>query len=301
MFQSDELKVEGGTTIDALVAARLLTVSEERDTSAAEQVCRRSAEETWVAVADLHGHPDHLRALIRRLDQIHGDRWNLVTLGDYVDNGPDIPGLLDLLIELRAERKDRFVPIIGNHDLACLRALGWPGTAPDPVWYARWRSRYWNLGLGTAAAYGAHSAEDLATSMPAHHQAFLRSLPWFFDTGAHLFVHAGMQTGPLGPQRDRLARKLLPDVHEWLPPAIRDKDLCGSSDPSWDRVVVSGHTRNPARRSGLSSHAPHVLTPNRICLSGEIDQTGRLFAVELPSRQIFVVGPSLDVTPRRLR
>jgi hypothetical protein len=245
-----------------------------------------------VAVADLHGHPGHLDALLARLDDAHGDRLRLVTLGDYVDNGPDIPGLLDRLIALRAERGDRFVPILGNHDLACLRALGWPEGRPDPVWYKRWKRRYWGYkgrSGSTAEAYGVDSAAALRDAMPRAHQAFLRSLPWYFDTGEHLFVHAGMEAGPLGPQRIRLAHKQLPEVHTWLPPQIREKDLAGVSDPTWDRVVVSAHTKNPAKRAGIPGAAPHVFTDTRICLSGEIDRTGTLYAVELPSRRVWSV------------
>jgi len=41
-------------------------------------------------------------------------------LGDDVDNGPSIPALLDRLIALQGECPERFVPILGNHDLALL-------------------------------------------------------------------------------------------------------------------------------------------------------------------------------------
>ena len=60
-----------------------------------------------VAVADLHGHLQHFKRLLDRLDAELGD-YDLVTLGDYVDNGPDVPGLLDFLIALKAERGDRW-------------------------------------------------------------------------------------------------------------------------------------------------------------------------------------------------
>ena len=252
----------------------------------------RSDEVVIVAVADLHGHPGHLRTLVEEMDAEHGDQWVLVTLGDYVDNGPDIPGLMDDLIALRAARPDRFVPILGNHDLACLRALGWPGNTPDPVWYQRWAGRYWNPDGSTAAAYGARSAEGLARRMPTAHQAFLRSLPWFYDNGEHLFVHAGMAPGPLAPQRRRLAHKVLPDVHTFLPPQIREKDLAGVMDADWDRVVVSGHTKQPAQRAGVRGQGPHIIADRRICLSGEVDQTGILYAIELPARRVLAVDPA---------
>ena len=45
----------------------------------------------------------------------------IVTLGDYVNRGPDSRGVLDRLIEL--ERRCKLVPILGNHDEMLLAAL----------------------------------------------------------------------------------------------------------------------------------------------------------------------------------
>ena len=70
-----------------------------------------------------------------------------------VDNGPRIRALLDRLIALKAERPDRFFPILGNHNLALLRALGWTGDELDGDWYDRWKERYSNPGFGTPQAY----------------------------------------------------------------------------------------------------------------------------------------------------
>ncbi|MFT7521362.1 MAG: hypothetical protein ACI9MC_003513 [Kiritimatiellia bacterium] len=235
------------------------------------------AEPVWVAIADLHGHPDHLDALLERLDAAHAEHLSVVLLGDYVDNGPDIPRLLDRLIALRDERPGRFVPILGNHDLACLRALGFPGQRADPTWYRRWSTRYSDPGGGTATAYGAHDADSFKALMPTRHQAFLRSLPWCLYAAGAVFVHAGLRPGPQLPQ-------------------LRDKTLAGVSDPDWDRVVVSAHTKNPAARTGITDHRPHIVTDRRICLSGEIDRTGNLYAIELPTRRIWRVDPSLRVT-----
>jgi ADP-ribosylglycohydrolase len=263
---------------------------------------QQPSPDVWVAVADLHGHLGHLNALVAHMDNEHGERWGLVTLGDYVDNGPDIPGLLDRLIELHEQRPGRVRSILGNHDLACLRALGWPATWADSRWCRRWAGRYWGWRGGkgsTPEAYGAPDAERVSRHMPQRHQDFLRSLPWSIDDGTHLFVHAGMQAGPLGPQHASLARRRLPEEHLHLPPQVRDKGLAAVSDPSWDRVVVSAHTKDPAARAGFRGSAPHVFTPTRICLSGEVDRTGELFAVELPGRRLWRVGPDLSVISSR--
>ncbi len=245
-------------------------------------------ETPWLAVADLHGHRAHFNALLGWAEAEFGAQLHVCTLGDYVDNGREIPALLDDLIALRERLGERFVPILGNHDLALLRALGWPGAEPDEVWYQRWSRNYWNAGFGTPAAYGARTLTEFVARFPAHHRTFLESLPWLHDTGRWLFVHAGMEPGPLAPQCAALAAKILPAQHEWLPTQLRDKALSKTADAAWDRTVVSAHNKHlgGARFEG----------PNRICLSGEVDATGILRAVVLPARTFVRVAADGHVT-----
>lgn len=235
----------------------------------------------WVAVSDLHGHARAFAALLAFLDAELGEHYRLCTLGDYVDQGPEIPALLDLLIETKARLGDRFVPVLGNHDLALLRSLGWPGDAPDARWYRHWSSRYWNLGGSTAAAYGARSASELKRRMPAEHKELLESMPWCHDTGTFLFVHAGMAAGPLAPQVAKLRARTLPQPHLALPPPLRDKRLTKVADQTWDRVVVSAHN------GGLP--AAGFVAPKRVVLCADTERTGRARAMLLPQRRLFTV------------
>ena len=229
-----------------------------------------------VVIGDLHGHLDLFDLLLARIDQ-YDPSARIVTLGDYVDNGPQIPALLDRFIELKAERPDRFFPILGNHDLALLRALGWPGEEPDQAWYHRWSTRYWNHGGETPCAYGAHDLKTFERSFPLAHYRFLASLPWCYDDGEHLCVHAGLHPGPLGPQRASLDAKVLPAPKLHLPDPIREKRLATVNDPTWERVVVSSHTH-------LQGTAV-FLAPQRVCVSATADHGGGVLAFVLPERR----------------
>ena len=97
----------------------------------------------------------------------------LVTLGDYVDRGPDSRGVIDRLIAL--ERRCRLVPLLGNHDLMFLDALD--AYARDPGRFAEpWSSPglvTWLDcgGLETIDSYGGLDA------VPAGHVAFLATAP----------------------------------------------------------------------------------------------------------------------------
>lgn len=238
---------------------------------------------TIVAVADLHGHLTLFDALLDKLGQRFGSDYTLVTLGDYVDNGPEVAALLDRLVALRDERGERFVPIMGNHDLACVLSMGWHGAPPSDAWCSRWSGGYWNYGKGTPRAYGVDTGQALAGAMPQAHRAFLQGLPWFHEQEGHVFVHAGLRAGAVAPQLEELSLRV-PLRETYLHDQIRDKALATVSDPGWGKVVVSGHTHRP------KGGRPHFVTDHRITLSSDADHTGELWAVALPERRFFKVA-----------
>jgi len=222
----------------------------------------------YLAIADLHGHPEALSAYVSWAEEQCPDAV-LVPLGDYCDNGPGVPALLESMVELKERLGERFQPILGNHDLACLRAL-------DEDWYGIWR-HYWNAGGRTPEQYGASDTPSFRAAFPADHRAFLESLPWFVDTGRYLFVHAGLKAGSIEPQLAELREKRLPANPRFMPQPLRDKERALIADPAWDRVVVSGHTKN--------FPPPAFVGPNRICLKSDSCRGGPVRAVLLPERR----------------
>jgi serine/threonine protein phosphatase 1 len=235
-----------------------------------------------LVVADLHGHRTHFDALLVWAETQGVD--HTVLLGDYCDNGPDMLGLFERLVN-----RPKTTAIVGNHDLAALRAAGLGGAPPNPEWYERWNSRY---GKTLAAVLGAVSADDLADRFPAGVRVWLESLPWVAETPRYCFVHAGMEPESLRPQVQALHARTLPDNPEFHPAPISKKELAKVGSLAWDRVVVSGHK---------NLHGPCAFVgPNRICLSAEVDQTGVLHAVILPQRRFVAIGRDLvvrDVQP----
>ena len=65
-----------------------------------------------IAIGDIHGCSAALDALLDAIRPRPED--TIVTLGDYIDRGPDSRGVLDRLIDLG--RRCRLVPLLGNHD-----------------------------------------------------------------------------------------------------------------------------------------------------------------------------------------
>src|SRR5512143_600520 len=70
-----------------------------------------------LAIGDMHGCSAAVRAVLKAARPEAQD--TVVTVGDYVDRGPDTRGVLEILREL--ERQVRLVPLLGNHDEMMLR------------------------------------------------------------------------------------------------------------------------------------------------------------------------------------
>jgi serine/threonine protein phosphatase 1 len=131
-----------------------------------------------IAIGDVHGCSAALAALIDPIDP--GPQDTLVTLGDYIDRGPDSRGVLDLLIGLAT--RCRLVPLLGNHEEMLFAALGNRSTL-----------RFW-LGCGgkeMLASYGRADADNLEKIVPEEHWAFLAACRNWYETDTHFFVHAG--------------------------------------------------------------------------------------------------------------
>ena len=65
-----------------------------------------------IAIGDIHGCSVALDALLEAIRPRPADY--VVTLGDYINRGPDSRGVIERLIEL--ENQCRLVPLLGNHD-----------------------------------------------------------------------------------------------------------------------------------------------------------------------------------------
>jgi serine/threonine protein phosphatase 1 len=146
-----------------------------------------------LAIGDIHGCSRALDTLLAAVAPARDDL--LVTLGDYVDRGPDSRGVLDRLLALH--RTGRLVALRGNHDLMMLDACKGPEEAMEWLWCG---------GQETLASYAPPGGagppadvpadhpefvEKLRADVPADHWEFLEKIcvDWF-ETETHFFVHA---------------------------------------------------------------------------------------------------------------
>jgi serine/threonine protein phosphatase 1 len=153
-----------------------------------------------IALTDLHGQLAEFKALVSRLEKEPvWDQCALVFLGDYVDRNPGVKETIDLVLKL-LKRPAGGVALMGNHDLALVRAAGLDDREPSPYWVNRYFGDYNNS--GTFKSYlgrpsdSANSWPDeldlLRKTMSVEHRKFLGSLPWVAEAPGHLFLHCGL-------------------------------------------------------------------------------------------------------------
>lgn len=214
------------------------------------------------AIGDVHGCIDQLRALETKIADdgfnFEGEKW-LVTLGDYVDRGPDSAAVIEHVMGPAPAGFRRFA-LLGNHEQMMADFLG------NPAAHTYWLDEG---GTETLASYGIaldypplrsadKSLKLLAERIPTAHRQFLDALPNVLAVPGWLFVHAGIRPGiPLSMQTDE-------DLI-WIRAPFLTSQLTGG------QRVVHGHT--PGREI--------VVTPNRIGLDTHCYHTGRLSAVRV--------------------
>jgi serine/threonine protein phosphatase 1 len=191
-----------------------------------------------IAIGDVHGCSLALDALLEAIRPKSDDL--IVTLGDYVDRGPDSRGVLDRMIQLG--RRCSLVSLLGNHDDMFLQAIkGVHQTAFLAMG-----------GLATLRSYGADSAEGLA-DVPREHIEFLESCVESFETETHLFIHASyLPNRPLADQpylalRWESLRNGLPEPHDS------------------GKIAIVGHT---SQHRGEILDAGHIKCIDTYCYGG---------------------------------
>jgi serine/threonine protein phosphatase 1 len=129
-------------------------------------------------IPDIHGRYDLLSdALSGIAARSAGEAGHIVTIGDYVDKGPQSREVID---RLRAgiDARWRLVTLKGNHDAMMVEALR------DPAKMAGWMAKGGDAAL---ASYGGAAAD-----VPPAHIAWLDQLVLMHVDPHRLYVHAGV-------------------------------------------------------------------------------------------------------------
>src|SRR3984957_18222540 len=142
--------------------------------------------QTYV-IPDIHGRFDLLNEGLAEITA-RGDAGVILTIGDYVDKGPESKQVIDRLLPGVAGGWN-LVALKGNHDAMMVEALR------DPSKMAAWMEKGGDAAL---AAYGGDPA-----AVPQSHIAWLDQLRLMHVDAHRLYVHAGVDPGiPLDRQSE---------------------------------------------------------------------------------------------------
>lgn len=216
-------------------------------------------------IGDIHGRLDLLDRLIEAIYRDAGARGPetlTVTVGDYVDRGPDSRGVIRRL--MGNPFPGRYVALKGNHEAMMMSFLADPRAGE--LWWL-------NSAVGTLRSFGVVASSDeedfvgvaeaFRAALSPEETRFLTSLRLSLSVGRYFICHAGVRPGvPLDQQSE----------HDLL--WIRREFL--DSEVDFGKIVVHGHTPVPE---------PEV-KPNRI----DVD-TGAVFSGRLTCAVLENGGP----------
>jgi serine/threonine protein phosphatase 1 len=208
-----------------------------------------------IAIGDIHGCLDSLNAVLDAIAPTKSD--TIVTLGDYVDRGPDSKGVIDRLISLSQDCT--LVPLIGNHEEMMLEVVN---DVSEPYHWLQFG------GVDTLDSYGFSGSMSV---IPDSHRQFFDQLLDYFETESHFFVHANYEAD------QELAEQSI-EYLRW----IKLTDEMPAPHINGKRAVV-GHTHDHA---GEIFEAPHLVCLDTYCYGGRW-----LTAMDTSSGQLWQSDP----------
>ncbi len=230
-----------------------------------------------LAISDIHGELDKFERLLNVV-QYDNEQDQLLLLGDYVDRGPKSRAVLDKVIQLTSEGA---ITLLGNHDKMMIDAFENP---EDPFHLKRW---YYNGGIKTLKNYGYEIENDDAkywyntekipeplvlNEQIRPHIAFLKTLPFYYETDTHIFVHAGVHPD---------TALELTDSHTLV--WIREEFHKGYNG---EKTVIFGHT--PTKHLHKKPEV-YIGENNIIGIDGGCAYGGRLYCFEAVEKSIYYV------------
>lgn len=208
-----------------------------------------------LVIGDIHGYL-HLLDHVLEMSG-YRDEDKLITLGDYVDRGPDSKGVIDRLIEIQLN--GNLIPIRGNHDVMMVDAR----TNREAC--GNW---YYCGGWDTIRSYGLEEPGDFS-KVPESHWLFLEEdlLDWY-ELDSHFFVHANAY--PDYPLEDQPSFML-----HW-------EHLYNPRPHSSGKIMVCGHTKQSSGRPLVMEHT--------ICLDTWVYGNGYLTCLDLDTGRYWQAG-----------
>jgi serine/threonine protein phosphatase 1 len=227
-------------------------------------------------IGDVHGRRTQLQALLEMLPR-DASSDTLVFLGDFIDRGPDAPGVVADILDLKREGAERIVCLRGNHEQMLLDFI----ESGAGLWLARATGGERTFEQYTGCALSINSESDFAETLrkikdalPPAHLEFFNSLQLYYEDQYALYVHAGLDHGKHPRETDAYA--LL-----WT----RDMDFFKNYK---GKPCVFGHTPTPflPLRGRLGRHGIYI-SNSAIGLDTGYNHQSPLSCLQLPDFNLY--------------
>ena len=165
-----------------------------------------------LVIGDIHGCMTAFNKLLDFIKLQPDDL--LITLGDYIDRGPDSKGVIDRLLQL--QKSHNLVSLRGNHELMMLK--WWQTTEAGQDWWnnggnktvASYTSDFDTLiemevfcQMGKAALFTPEQMAKLKDIFPIEHIHFIEfGCCYWYETKNYIFVHGMVDPSLEMPQQD---------------------------------------------------------------------------------------------------
>lgn len=236
----------------------------------------------WV-IADIHGCFESLVSLFENYI-LPSRNDELIFLGDYIDRGPNVKGVIDFIIKLKIKGY-QVKTLRGNHEDVLLRCYE---IEKNNVFQAnandlkeRW---YFHGGKSTLESFKVNAVDEI----PSQYIRFFQELPHYYVSGEYVFVHAGLNFALENPFEDTNSMM-------WAKSFEVDPQKIGN------RKVVHGHVPTMLEDIQTQLHqGKAAISLDNGCVYPKKDGMGNLLALEM-SRQELVVQPNTDFGYEKLK
>ncbi|MBL9094720.1 MAG: serine/threonine protein phosphatase [Planctomycetaceae bacterium] len=218
-----------------------------------------------LAIGDIHGCFTALETLAGFVP--FGDKDRIVTLGDYVNRGPDTRSVIEWMLANHATRD--LIPLRGNHELMMSAARR------SSRHYDEWLQCGGQATLDSYAPFGTASVDDI----PKAHWKFLdEACRPYFETKSHFFVHANVYPDcSLEEQPDYMLF--------W-------EHYRGGRPHESGKIMVCGHT---PQHDGIPKDYGHA-----ICIDTAAHAGGWLTCLDVTSRKYWQANEKRETRTGRL-
>jgi serine/threonine protein phosphatase 1 len=233
----------------------------------------------WV-IPDIHGCAKTLKALVEQLQPSKEDL--LIFLGDYIDRGPDPKGVVDFLMQLKADGQ-KMITLRGNHEEYLLLAFEKDKELNKSFFFNRKKNHLYEKwmrhgGTDTMESFGISKLKEL----PQKYLDWFEQLELYTQQENYFIVHAGLNFERRDPLEDEHAML-------WSRSFIAQPEKIGG------QVIIHGHV--PVSLSFIQDRitdktSKYIPLDNGCYLNGN-EGMGNLVAFELTTKKL-MVQPGLD-------